>query len=174
MLDIRALLAQKFTADDAQRAFDDWGCNCGPGAIAGVLGLTLDEVRPHIPEFDTKRYTNPTMMNAALRSLGIRFAKVGRTWPGFGLMRIQWEGPWTEPGVPMAARYRYTHWIGGFKGLHSYWVFDINAINNGSGWTKRENWEAHMVPLLCSLYSRAYGSWHLTHALEISTTDRRG
>jgi hypothetical protein len=36
----------RFTLDEAQAAADTWGMNCGPGAIAAVLGLTLDELRP--------------------------------------------------------------------------------------------------------------------------------
>lgn len=49
----------KFTIDDATRAYDVWGANCGPGALAAALDKTLDDVRPHLVNFDRKRYTNP-------------------------------------------------------------------------------------------------------------------
>jgi hypothetical protein len=31
--------------------------NCGPGAIAAICGLTLDDLRPHLGDFEQKRYT---------------------------------------------------------------------------------------------------------------------
>ena len=101
----------RFTPDDAQSAWERWGCNCGPTALAVMAGATLDEVRPHLSGFDGKRYTNPTMMFGALKSIGLSFNRIGAAWPRYGLARIQWEGPWTQPGVPMRARYRFTHWV---------------------------------------------------------------
>lgn len=161
-----------FNAQDAEAAFDAWGCNCGPGAIAGVLGLTLDAVRPHLPGFDAKRYTNPTMMWAALRGLGARFTVTGSdtardTWPRYGLARVQWEGPWTKPGVPIAARYRHTHWVGSFVADGVEAVFDINAMSAG-GWITRACWTDYLVPwLLKEVAPRANGAWHITHSVEI-------
>ncbi|MFI4971322.1 MAG: hypothetical protein ACHP7H_01470 [Hyphomicrobiales bacterium] len=129
--------------------------------------MTLDEVHPHIPGFDSKRYTSPSMMNAALRSIGRRFSKIGAIWPHYGLARVQWEGPWTGPGVPMRARYRYTHWIGVETGQNSIGIFDINCMNNGTGWCSLEDWSTVIVPRLTGGYKRATGGWHLTHALEL-------
>jgi hypothetical protein len=122
----------RFTIEDADRAHKEWGANCGPGALAAITGLTLDEVRPHMGDFERKGYTNPTLMNFALRRIGRPWRKIGATWPRYGLVRIQWEGPWMDPGVPMPARYRYTHWIGSALGRHdSRGIFDINCIRCG-------------------------------------------
>jgi hypothetical protein len=63
----------KITLDDLARANDEWGANCGPGALAAIMDLTLDEVRPHLPGFEAKRYTNPTMMFAALDGLKVKW-----------------------------------------------------------------------------------------------------
>src|SRR5688572_27577824 len=125
-----------FTQADAIRAHAEWGANCGPVTLAMMTGSTLEAVRPHIPAFEARRYTNPTMMLQALRSLGIRFSDhADLNWPKFGLARIQWEGPWTKPGVPLRARYRYTHWVGAnASDRHNVGIFDINAMANGSGW----------------------------------------
>lgn len=164
------MILPHFTAEDADRAHDDWGMNCGPGAIAAICGLTLDELKPTMDAvgFTEKRYTNPTMMNDALRSLGVSFRKIGREWPRWGLVRIQWEGQWTEPGVPMKARYRHTHWIGVATRENGIGVFDINAIGNGSGWSSLADWEGILVPwILENCVPRANGKWHITHALEI-------
>jgi len=159
-----------FTIEDAERAHDEWGANCGPGALAAIAGMTLEEVRPHIPGFDEKRYTNPTMMFSALRSIGKTWRKIGAVWPAYGLVRVQWEGPWTNPGVPMAARYRYTHWIGAQVGGTSIGVFDINCMNNGTGWCSRDDWENSIVPYLTKQYPRATGKWHITHGIEVAGT----
>jgi hypothetical protein len=103
----------RFTAHEADVACEQWRFNCGPGALCLLFGLRPDEVRPHLDGFERKGYTNPLLMYGALRSLG-------RTWkrlrsPNYpkvgGLVRMQWGGPWCNPGVPPRAAYRHTHWI---------------------------------------------------------------
>ncbi|NMG39827.1 hypothetical protein GRZ55_11285 [Chelativorans sp. ZYF759] len=164
----------RFSADDAERAFDEWGANCGPGAIAAICGLTLDELRPHMGDFETKRYTNPTLMWQVLAGLGVAFSyrggDLGRaSWPQYGLARIQWEGPWTAPGVPIRARYRQTHWVGAARHPErGVGIFDINAIGNGTGWCALADWETTLVPFILSeCVPRADGNWHITHAVEV-------
>jgi len=168
----------RFTEADAQCAFDAWGCNCGPSALAVVMGMRLDEVRPHLKGFDEKRYTNPLMMYDALRSIGrpwrrlnVRSVAPGLRdrwfWPCFGLSRIQWEGPWTEPGVPIQARYRKTHWVGVMRANRGVGIWDINAMNNGSGWCSLEDWTRVLVPAITAQYKRASGAWHITHSIEV-------
>jgi hypothetical protein len=158
----------RFTHADANRAYDEWGCNCGPGALAAVLDITLDQARPLIPGFDAKRYTSPSMMNAALRAFGRSWRKIGAQWPEYGLARIQWEGPWTEPGVPMVARYRHTHWVGAQRGRADIGIFDINCMNNGTGWVSLSDWAGYVAPWLSALTKHATGKWHLTHAIEVN------
>ena len=158
----------RFTSQDANRAHETWGCNCGPGVLAAIMDMTLDEVHPHLRGFDEKGYTDPNMMNDALRSIGRTWRKIGRGWPNWGLVRVQWEGLWTQPGVPVRARYRYTHWIGCQTVAHGIGIFDINCMNNGTGWVSLANWEMHTVPFLTGLYPRASGKWHITHAIEVS------
>ena len=170
-----SVVEPRFTVEDADRAYEEWGANCGPGAIAAMCGLTLDEVRPHMGDFEQKHYTNPTLMWRVLQSIGVRFSyrggHLGQTnWPRWGLCRVQWEGPWTQPGVPVRAAYRHTHWIGATvdpdKGVG---VFDINAIGNGSGWCALEEWAGTLVPwLLEECVPRANGGWYLTHVVEVA------
>jgi hypothetical protein len=33
-----------------------------------------------------------------------------------GINRIQWEGPWLNPGVPARVAYMHTHWVAHFGG----------------------------------------------------------
>lgn len=169
----RANILPRFNLADAERAHDEWGANCGPGALAAILGMTLDEVRPHMGDFERKRYTNPTLMFDALDAAGASWRRVDRDrppgyWPRWGLARIQWEGPWTAPGVPMRVRYRHTHWVGSALVNGRTGVFDINCINNGSGWVSSPEWRDIVVPyILKECVPRADGRWHITHAIEV-------
>lgn len=177
MWDAEMIQPPRFTLADADRAHDEWGANCGPGALAAITGLTLDEVRPHMGDFEKKGYTNPTLMFDAIKSVcpsrycTKKLRTAGRApwdWPRHGLCRVQWEGPWTQPGVPMRARYRYTHWIGAHAlNNDNIGVFDINCMNNGSGWVRLDDWRTIVVPALTAFYPRASGAWHLTHAIEV-------
>jgi len=135
------------------------------------MGLTLDEVRPLILGFEDRRYTNPTMMQGALRRLGAKWSNPAPViWPIHGLVRIQWEGPWTKPGVPARVAYRHTHWVAArtvVKPRFSIGVFDINAMNSG-GWIPLKEWGEVLVPwLLQECEPKATGRWWLTHVYEI-------
>lgn len=157
-------------------AGDLWNFNCGPAALCAIFNLTPEEVRPHLQDFEQKGYTNPQLMLRALLSLGAKWNT--RTnpicgeipWPAWGLARVQWSGPWTKPGVPIAARYRKTHWVASCKTAlgERHGVFDVNALSNGSGWTSFFNWKTTLVPaILAECEPKADGHWWLTHSIEI-------
>lgn len=190
MPEITPVPALRFSLDDVERAADEWGCNCGPTAVAAVLGMTLDEIRPHLGDFEQKRYTNPTLMWEILRKIKAEILKIkaldvnvqmqGRRgyepWPSFGLARVQWEGPWTAPGVPMRVRYRHTHWVGVSRGPEDWtvpgwegpYIFDVNCMCAG-GWIPLCEWVDSAVPwLLGECEPKANGKWHLTHVVEVA------
>lgn len=186
------------TLELARSARDEWGFNCGPAALCAVLGMTPNEVRPHLGDFEQKEHTNPTLMADILRRLKVPFDRVFESsraphrfdirWPGFGLVRIQWEGPWTEPGRPMRARYRHTHWIaskmgapwghrivdphsGHFLGGHK--IFDVNALVVG-GWISFAEWESVLVPWLLERdVPKATGKWWPTHCWNVQKEGSR-
>ncbi len=122
------MLTYSFSAAEAEQAHKDWQCNCGPTALAFALQCSLEEVRPLLPGFSEKRYTNPTMMRHALGLAGRKFAALSTNrvmddnpW-GAGafdveptLIRVQWTGRWTEEGANPKWAYRYTHWICTFE-----------------------------------------------------------
>lgn len=167
----------RFTEADAQRAYEEWGANCGPGAIAAVLGMTLDQLRPHMSDFERKHYTNPLLMWEVLNRLGAkwRIVKPPRSWPNYGLARVQWEGPWTAPGVPPRVAYRHTHWVGAQYSAQRQdtGIFDINAMNSG-GWVSVSDWAGTIVPwILEQCEPKASGRWHLTHVVEIEREGRQ-
>lgn len=174
-------MSLRFTLEDARGAADAWGCNCGPAALAAVTGRTLDEIRPLMGDFEKKRYTNPTLMFESLTRTGAKFwwrdertTPTREFMPRYGLLRVQWHGPWMKPGVPVRARYRHTHWIGVQTTPGIYLepsifsgIFDVNAMN-ARGWIAYGDWASTLVPwLLEQCEPKADGKWSFTHAVEI-------
>lgn len=168
----------RFTFEEADRANREWGMNCGPGAIAAICGLTLDELRPYMGDFERKHYTNPTLMWQVLERLwpayGIGYhcrpkqaGAVPLIWPAYGLARIQWGGTWMQPGVPVSARYRRTHWVGACSIPGNTGIFDINIVANGTGWTPESDWDSLVVPMLVADMKGADGTWFITHCVEV-------
>lgn len=126
-----------FTEADAENAWNEWKCNCGPAALAAILGLHLKDVRKAVAEvgFASKGYMSPTMMRDAIPLAGGRVVqhngfRVGEPmpWPRHGLARIQWCGPWTEPGSNPRWAYRHTHWTASWKMQDDkVLLFDVNG-----------------------------------------------
>ena len=161
--------------------------NCGPGAACAVLGIKPADIRMALGDFEQKGYTNPGLMLNILENCGAEWRQVYRSdepifGPRFfgsliatsdkfpkiklGLIRVQWSGPWTRPGVPMKARYRQTHWVGARN--FSREIFDINNIAFG-GWMPYTEWSEQLVPwLIRQTCPKADGGWWPTHALEVT------
>lgn len=175
-------MCRGITFAEAKETYDKWGANCGPGALSAITGASYDRVRGAMVGFEAKGYTNPSMMFSALENLNVKFRSrraenftinldnLQDPLPcGLGLIRVQWEGPWMNSGVPLRARYRFTHWIGCQKG---YLVFDINATNDEqpdgwSGWLPFKAWSIHIVPSILLNYPKSNGKWHFTHVVEL-------
>ena len=88
--------------------------------------------------------------------------------PAFGLCRVQWEGPWTAPGVPIRVRYRHTHWVAVDTLDGEVWIFDVNCMCVG-GWVQLAEWRDSVVTwLLKECEPQADGKWHLTHVIEVN------
>jgi hypothetical protein len=172
-----------FTEQECTDAFSEWGCNCGPLALAAVLGKKPVEIRPAFDAigFSAKRYTSPAMMQAALRFLRVPWhpKKIEGTileamkFPDGGLVRIQWEGPWTAPGANPKWAYRQTHWVASWRfygataadavcALLDPVLFDVNG-----GLMTLEEWEKNIVPWITGNIPGADGDWHVTHSWEI-------
>lgn len=146
-----------YAPPDAKLAYCVWAANCGPAAFAAVARRPLMQVGRFFPAFPARPWTNPTAMRAALDAAGVAH-RPAADWPGYGLGFVQFEGPWEGPGVPVAAAYRRTHWVGAAGGL----VYDVNA----DGWLPRADWEADLAPRLVAAHLRATG-WRVRAALEV-------
>ena len=179
-----------FTMEEAKAAWEEWSFNCGPAALAFALKLKPNAVRGYIPGFESKRYTSPTMMQLALSGLGqfverVYRGDVPRTreidalmfGPRVALTRVQWDGSWCKPGVPMAARYRHTHWIATWQALLAS-ASDMSAAALDSGAAQEEvslvfdvnggvrsfaDWQAEIVPAILAEVPRSTGVWWPTH-----------
>lgn len=172
------LPAIQFSSDEANLAHREWGCNCGPGALAAVLEISLDQVRPAVEAigFAAKRYVSPTMMRQAIPLAGGRIIRrnvVGvrsqRSFPQNGLARIQWTGPWTAAGANPRWAYRQTHWVATWRiggGLGGWTlIFDINA-----GLQRLTDWEKQTVPrILTECVPRNDGGWFVTDSWEVQS-----
>ena len=173
-----AVVTSPFTEEDSKQAFLKWHANCGPNALAFACGLHIEQVRGVIPGFETKQYTSPTMMRAALETLGKWFTAVGAPKPKPGawasvenmfhphftaLVRIQWEGPWTEPGANPKWAYRHSHWIATWECERTGFVFDVNG-----GVRNFQSWDTQVAPAIAEQIERASGVWYPTHIWRIN------
>lgn len=175
-------LPLRFTARDFTEANKEWRANCGPGAFAAITGCTLEQTRFAMCGFEDKGYTNPTLMLDALARASQRFKVTqtspgGKNFPAYGLARIQFEGPWTDPSTRNKTwRHRHTHWVGSIERAGHIAIFDANAIDDGStGWQALSDWERDLLSQLIAGHPRASGGWHISYAIEVKpvATDLR-
>lgn len=140
----------KYTLEDSERARLEWKATCGPHSIAAACGLTLDQVRPAIPNY--RGWMNPTQMSTALVKLGRVHGLTHRLKTQQlceGICRVQWEGPWLNPGVPASVAYHHTHWVAHFGG----WVL-CTAIDPVT-WMSVKTWR--------NLHLSDGNPFHITH-----------
>lgn len=165
-----------FDRDAAVLAAEAWGFNCGPAALATLLGMTPKEIKPAMERvgFLTKGYTNPRMMAKAIGIAGGQLMRRNEDFfaadsddlqfPACGLARIQWTGPWTAPGANPRWAYRQTHWVASWREQGTVYIFDVNG-----GFRSQRDWEAEIVPLILrDCVPRNDGGWFITHSWEVS------
>ena len=167
------ILTYPFSEADSCRAAKEWGANCGPNSLAFALQIPLEAVKGRIPDFDERRYTSPTMMRSALAGLrrvfvDIRSKNIDDMFSSIpALVRIQWCGPWTEPGANPRWAYRQTHWI------CCYMAGDLRCVFDCNGGTMRFNeWQSEIVPLL--IPPRGNGQWFPTHIWRVKEDGKDG
>lgn len=142
--------ALQFTEADSDRAHREWKATCGPHAIAAALGLTLDHVRQYLHEY--RGWMNPTQMTRtllALRKIHNSTARLKTADLCNGINRIQFEGPWLNPGVPAKAAYAHTHWVAHFDGQVFCTACSVSA------WLPARHWRAVLI--------ESDSPFHITH-----------
>lgn len=166
------VLRLRFAEADIEEAHAEWGCNCGPAALAAACGLSLDEARVLLPEFDRKRFVNITMMREAIAEAGWMIVHDWkRCWAAGerSLIRVQFGGPWIAAEGEAAQKWQVrsacmaTHWIAQFRGPGGLaFVFDVN-----SGLVPWGEWERGVMPRIAAAIPNCDGSYHLTHSWQI-------
>ncbi len=153
-----------YTPSDVDAAYERWGANCGPCALAAILGREVEAVRSSMDaNWETRRYTNLTHMVEALRRANVHpmRTRLVSGWPMAGLVFLQWKGWWTDPGKPIAVAYRHTHWIA----VTGAMIYDVNA---DASWVARDLWEKAMPVLMREEVKGCTGEWFVRKGIEVS------
>jgi hypothetical protein len=142
----------RFTTIESETANKEWKATCGPHSIAAACGLSLEQVRVALTGY--KGWMSPTQITAALKNLNQPFQlKTGLKTSELceGINRIQWEGPWLNPGVPARAAYFHTHYVAHFGGM----VLCTACLP--PEWIHADLWKFH------HLYEEPPSPFHITH-----------
>lgn len=153
---------QPYAPPDVDKQHELWGANCGPTALAALLGKTVAEIRPLVQPF--KGFMHAGDLVTALGRAGKQTRRHdeprgSKALPQHGLAVLQIDGPWCEPGVNPKARFRYTHTIACWHGVM---VYDGNMDK----WRRRENWERETMAFLVQDQKRATG-WYTSTIIEV-------
>lgn len=178
-----------FTDEQVRTAYQTWGCNCGPLALAFAMQMPLSFVKPLIPNFQSKRHTNPTMMRAALNAAGQEFKVIQLPVqkPGWGLDIAPMYGersnppldycpcPYKTESPPHLVRVQWTGpWMEAgakpkWRYRHTHWI--CTWLERGrplvfdcnGGIMHHDTWETEIVPMICETIPQADGGWLPTH-----------
>lgn len=181
MIDVNALI-HSFDATkptDVNEAYDAWGCNCGPTAIAAILGKSMAAVRHAFPWFPDRPRCSPTQLGEALATLQqpVCWTTLGMNrgpieeqkerFPGQGLVVVQIDGPWCDLANKLAA-YRYLHTVACQRVAGLLFVYDINAGPDESpgGWLPFPMWNHYVMAELVKDKKRATG-WFVRSVFEL-------
>lgn len=151
-----------YTQAESLAAYRDWKATCGHHSIAAACGVSLDQVKAVCPKLCG--WMSPTMISQTLFNLGFNSRKYPvpkrmNTPPGHMvcIMRIQWDGPWCNPGVPAKAAYLHTHYVAVLAGG---WV--VCTATDGNTPTPWARWvDAVTSEALESV--RGCTGWYSTH-----------
>lgn len=151
-----------YTPPDLLAAYDAWGANCGPGALAAALGVPVMALRDVFPWFPRTSHTTPTKLEEVLRALALQDRTGGwsrvsdGSTPDNGVSMVQFTGPWTDPArasEPWVRRVapKFTHFVAVATAEGVPHVYDVNHGEAG-GWLPALDWEVHTVPDLLDFY----------------------
>jgi hypothetical protein len=152
-----------YTPPDVAEAAEKYGATCGPAALAAILQMPLMRLRRAFPGFPKKPWVNATTMLQALDHAKVRgVEKRKKEWPTYGLAFLQLDGPWTQPGVPVAVAYKHTHWVAVIQDDERR-LYDINA----DGWLTQATWEATILPAIVAAMPEASGTYFVRWSCQV-------
>ena len=160
-----------YVPSDVETAYAAWKANCGPCAVAAVLGREVNDVRELFVPWPG--YTNPTAIRRAFERAGRRVTPNTEETVQLGVGFVQFEGPWEKGGA--RAAYRHTHWVGLARRHHGgddagagpvLFVYDA-AVGASGGWVQVGAFSALIVPLYLADEPGATG-WRFRQVLAVS------
>lgn len=155
-----------FVPADVDEANASWTANCGPCALAALLGLPVASVRQAFSWYPERPWCSPTQMLSALSAMGHRAAlqqhKTGDRAFVDGLAYVQFTGPWTSARASARWAYRHTHWVAVAHGGHL--VYDANTDR----WASAAWWSRCVVPVLLEDTPRADGGWWVRTTVRVA------
>lgn len=189
------ILAYHPSPPDIMEQNELWGANCGPCSLAAALSwlwpgrpqaMPVAAVRSAFPWFERqppRRYTNLRDLVGAVRLMGYSPDQISTpdrpqtfdALPPVCVARIQFTGPWTQPGARQDWALLHTHMVavarpdqlGSRVRTPGPVVYDVNAGRTG-GWMSAEDWSRGIAPALASTYPRADGRWFVHGAVGIT------
>ena len=164
-------MSELYSPPDVDEQNRLWGANCGPCALAALTNRPVADIRAEVEIAQGGRflgYMNAGHLTDVLRRMGFSpWRRDVRTrgevvWPRTrGLVVLQIDGPWCEPGVNPRARFRYTHTVASAEG--GVMIYDCNADK----WRRRENWEREIMAFLVKDQKRATG-WYTSSVIDVA------
>lgn len=154
---------------DVGEQHDLWGANCGPTALAAILGISVAEVRPLIEQAQNGTFKGYMHAGHLLNTLKLAGKSVRRIdcsyrkicWPeDQGVCLLQFDGPWCLPNANPRARFRYTHSVA--AAANGALVYDGNA----RVWLRREDWEGKVLQSLIDDVKRCTG-WYTSTVIDV-------
>ena len=165
--------ADLYHPPDVTAAYETWQASCGPAALAAVLHRPLAQVRHLLAGYDQRGYMNPTHMQLALGGARCWWQKLrpGEDGPSYGLAFVQWLGPWCDKGVPVAAAYRKTHWVGmALCEDTGLMLYDINAcseMSHDGAWVPWRWWHEEVRPEITKTIKAATGGSYIRWSCDV-------
>ncbi len=165
-----------FAPPDIEQQNAVWGANCGPGALAALMGIKVADVRPFVEHAQGGAFSGymhaghlMTVLTSAGYSPRRRNNKVvgAVLWPAqMGLAVLQLDGRWLGDGVPFPVRFKYTHTVASAEG--GALIFDANA----GEWLPFVTWNRQVMSDVVHRQKGATG-WHTSTVIDVPFANRK-
>ena len=154
----------QFDIHEYRAAHRSYGANCGYGAMAAILGITLGDVRRLAPEAEHVGGIHHHVMESAIRKAGRECRQVGANFPSHGVAVVKFGGA-ENPG----------HWVAvhGNKILDSYSMAERKGWFGRANWCDASKWGREIAPKVAKYFPGTDGTWWVDYGLEVETAGRR-
>jgi hypothetical protein len=142
----------KFTIKDYRNANKAYGANCGYGALAAILGITIDKVRALAPESEEVGGIYRHLMPSVIRRAGWECRDIGARLPEYGLAVVVFDDDMKQG-----------HWIA----VAGNKFFDSYSISEGLDWCDASKWWSKIAPKVATYWPKTSKEWRIDLGLEV-------